>query len=150
MFTAMGYTEELDAYYFYKEGIRSPVPKPKQPVPDGLNNLITALEKGQPRGFIRACLALYDCDDKGRAQISDHVDRIDKECVDQGRPKSISLVFKESQTSLLIGASPAYSYAWVKSWADRHSAEHGGRSVVAITWEPPVKRGSVRVDLFDY
>ena len=48
MFTAMGYTEELDAYYFYKEGIRSPVPKPKQPVPDGLNNLITALEKGQP------------------------------------------------------------------------------------------------------
>lgn len=150
MITMMGYTEELDSYYLYKEGKRSPVLKPRQPIPEGLNSLITALEIGQAKGFVRACLALYDRDDVDRTKISENISRIDSECASQGRPKSISLVFNESQTSLLIGASPAHSYAWVKNWADRHSSKHGARTIVAITWEPPISKDSVRVDLFDY
>ncbi len=61
------YTEQIDAWYFAREGVRTvKAPKPVQPIPEHLSLLKRRLERERPHHWLLASVALLDGDQKSR------------------------------------------------------------------------------------
>lgn len=67
LFRLLSYTEPIDAWYFTREGLRSvAAPKPTQPIPPRVANLVRRLEQERPRHWVFGAVALLDGDQKSR------------------------------------------------------------------------------------
>ncbi|MDD5313118.1 MAG: hypothetical protein PHO26_08815, partial [Dehalococcoidia bacterium] len=143
--TPIGYTEELDSYFMYKEGLRSKVPKPKQHIPPNLEKLITMLEKNKPLGFIRAALILLDCDDESRKKIDYHLERIEKEYLVDKKPHSVRWELKDC--ALLVACVPAHMDNMIDEWMNRYIQKNHIHNVVAISYTPNLIDKDIRVKI---
>lgn len=64
------YTEDIDTWYFSRSGtIEREMPKPKQPLPPHLRNLIDRLRDQRPRHWLMGSVCLLIGGDDGREQI---------------------------------------------------------------------------------
>ena len=72
------YTEEIDAWYFTRQGIRTknPVPKPSQEIPEPLAQLLRRLSTERPANWLLASIALLDGNSESRNRWSAGVDHI--------------------------------------------------------------------------
>jgi len=61
LYSLLSYTTIFDDYYFYVLGYRTtPVPKPSQPMPDIMRQILNELEDTRPPGYVDAACALLD------------------------------------------------------------------------------------------
>jgi hypothetical protein len=68
------YTDDFDAYFLYKEGARTiPAPRPAQPLPDPLGQLLDALITTQQQGFTEPCEQLLDLCFDDRSRLAQHL-----------------------------------------------------------------------------
>ena len=64
------YTEDIDRWYFSRSGtIESEVPKPRQPLPPNLRNLIDRLQDERPPHWLMGSVCLLIGGDDGREQL---------------------------------------------------------------------------------
>lgn len=80
----MSYTDDLDAYYLYQQGIRqTPAAKPRQAIPPRMASIIESLERNRPPGFLETALLLLDLSSEARVQfdegVTDILDRTRKD-----------------------------------------------------------------------
>jgi len=144
--TTLGYTEDLDSYFMFKEGLRSEIPKPKQQMPPNFEKLITMLEENRPPGFVRAALLMLDCDDESRKKIDGHLERIEEECLADKKSHSFSWELKDR--ALLIACVPAHIEDIIQEWGSRYIRDHHISNVIAISYTPKLTDGDIRVKVF--
>lgn len=84
--TLLSYTEDIDAWYFTRQGARkkNPAPKPSQKIPRSLNLFLRRLARERPRNWLIASIALLDGDDESRNLWADGVERIRSKVDSQG------------------------------------------------------------------
>jgi hypothetical protein len=139
-----GYTEELDSYYLYKEGLRSEVPKPRQQMPGTFEWLLTALEKSMPLGFVNASVSLLDCSERTRGDIAGHIERMEKEFAQDGRSHSASLTFDESSWALLLACvAGELNSPSLDRWARSYITDKGFNRAIVIVWKFPILNGEI-------
>ena len=67
----LSYTTEFDDYYLYEQGQRStPAPKPRQPMPEYMRQLLRELEEQQPPGYLTGALILLDMSTQSREEFA--------------------------------------------------------------------------------
>lgn len=67
----LSYTTEFDDYYLYEQGQRStPAPKPRQPMPNFMRQLLTEIEKVHPPGYLTGALILLDMSGESREKFA--------------------------------------------------------------------------------
>lgn len=73
----MSYTEDIDAWYFTRQGIRTanPAPKPIQATPESLALFLGRLAEERPANWLIASIALLNGDDESRNLWADGVER---------------------------------------------------------------------------
>jgi hypothetical protein len=92
-------TDELDAYLFYTEGLRSrPAVKPRMKLPNKFRRLIEFMDHEAMDGFIEASIALLELDGKGRKQIPARMEQMRRRSARDQRPHNMSLVFSQPET----------------------------------------------------
>ena len=144
----IGYTEDLDSYYLFKEGVRSEVPKPRQQMPKTFERLITVLESGRPPGFVNASLSLLDCSEKTRADIAQQIERIENEFAQDNRPHSASFIFDDQKAALLLACLHKDDERHINHWASSYIDGKGFKKVTVISWIYPLSNGNIMVRRF--
>jgi len=143
----LGYTEELDSYYLFREGVRSEVSKPCQQMPETFEQLITVLESSRPPDFVEAALALLDCSEETRTEIAQQIERMENEFAQDDKPHTASLVFSDEKSALLLACLHSDDEGQITDWAGSYLRK-GFKTVLTISWEYPLKCGNITVRRF--
>lgn len=143
------YTDELDAYYFWREGERSEVSKPRMKMDPTFQKLILHLETKMPHHFMSACLHLLDSDELTRSGIAAGIRVCEKHFKEDGEQHNAS--FRINGTGLLLGCMENISdyEELIDEWGKRWLDTMGVNKATAICWTPPVGVGDIRVFLFE-
>lgn len=143
----LGYAEDLDSYYLFREGVRTEVPKPRQEIPELFEQLITVLERSRPPAFVEAAIVLLDCSKQTRAQIAEQILRMEKEFSQDDRPHTASLVFSTEESAILLACLHSDDERRITNWAGSY-LRRGFKKVLAISWQYPLKDGNITVRRF--
>lgn len=151
MLMVTGFTEQIDAYYDGLVGWRPKVPKPKQPIPPRIEELLTMLEQQRPRHFLSACLDLLDGDTKARKEINSGLPHLESKFVMRKRSQAMIVCFEKAKQMLVIGCSdhgvcppldgfPFFGEAFRKTKPTK---------ITSVFFEPPLNSGKISVKLYD-
>jgi len=95
-------TDEIDAYYYYKHGIRSkPAEKPRQEMPRRFRRVLEQLDQGRPVGWLKASLALLDMDGYSRDQFAEWLAGLGWESDRDGKFHDRTLIFGNDGVTLM-------------------------------------------------
>ncbi|MFW9804318.1 MAG: hypothetical protein ACFFFC_16800 [Candidatus Thorarchaeota archaeon] len=142
------YTYELDAYYSWLRGERSEVAKPKMHIHPTLQLLISRLETEKPRHFVSACLHLLNGGEETRTAIAEGIKICEMRFKKEKKLNSISL--RINGTGLLLGCMKniAKNKSIIDNWGNKWLRDMDVDRATVICWEPPIKKGKIRVFLF--
>ena len=120
------YTEEIDAWYFTRQGIRTenPAPKPSQEIPEPLKLLLRRLSTERPANWLVASLALLDGGDDWRNSWAEGVERIRSKVHSVGC-SDMSQTFSYLGLTIYVDhqASPSTVRSQARKFAQRKATE---------------------------
>jgi hypothetical protein len=101
-------TDPVDAYYFYKQGLRTdPAPKPRQELPSELRALLDTLHDRARSGYLEASVALLDLDDEARTELMRNIRECREKTEADGEFHNMSmLVHRDGSLGITFMASP--------------------------------------------
>ena len=92
----LSYTTEFDDYYLYELGQRStPAPKPRQPMPDYMRQLLTELEEQHPPGYLTGALILLDMSGESREEFARVAEMQRQRSRNDGKNHDVTLPFND-------------------------------------------------------
>jgi len=143
-------TDELDRYYMCSEA-GLPATKPEVTLPQGLEEIVRAIEENPSRSGTTVLCAILDCDDETRNEIGEHAIRMSAETEADGRPHNAVMIFdKGNGHAILAAASPGpYEEEWLKKCAEKYFREQSVSTVYCVTWVPPLGSPSTRTHVFE-
>ncbi len=107
----LSYTTELDSYFFYKMGARNtPAPRPCQPMPRMMREVLSDLEQHHPPGYLATACALLDMSSEAREQFATSVEKCHQLCKSDGRLHDFTMILGEMEiciTCMFATASSA-------------------------------------------
>ncbi|MFZ1060710.1 MAG: hypothetical protein WAP47_16100, partial [Candidatus Rokuibacteriota bacterium] len=93
------YTTEMDSYYLYVTGDRtSPVPMPRQPMPDLIRRILQELEDHDGEGYVMVSTSLLELGWKERKQVAKYFDIIRSRSARDGKIHDFTLIFSEGRS----------------------------------------------------
>ena len=120
------HTEDIDAWYFTRQGIRTenPAPKPSQQIPEQLEVLLRRLSAERPANWLVASLALLDGGDDWRNSWAEGVERI-RSKVQTAGASDMSQMFSHLGLTIYVDhhANPAVVRTQARKYAQRKATE---------------------------
>ena len=103
-FKLMSYTDEIDAWYFTKQGLRprNPAPRPRQAVPEPLDLLLRRLASERPEHWLIASVALLEGGDDSRNLWADGVERIRSRARSEGWSNTTQMLESRLGVTLFV------------------------------------------------
>jgi len=141
----VGYSEALDSYYLYREGLNSECPKPRQQMPESFERLIRALESGQPPGFVAASLVLLDCSEEARSSIAEQVERTEAAFAGDHTPHTARFMLSDGKSAILLACLDHDRTGEIDTWVDEYVNQSGLKYVTLISWIWPLQSADIRV-----
>lgn len=128
--TLLSHTEDIDAWYFTRQGIRTrnPAPKPSQTIPRSLNLLLRRLARERPRNWLIASIALLEGDDESRNLWADGVERIRSRVDSQGWSNTTQLF--DGRLGITLCADHRYHPATVRREAREYSQQKASEHAI--------------------
>ena len=99
----LSYTTEFDDYYLYEQGQRStPAPKPRQPMPEYMRQLLAELEEQYPPGYLTGALILLDMSGEGREEFARAAEMQRRRSRDDRKNHDVTLPSKDLSTGVSV------------------------------------------------
>ena len=121
------YTEDIDTWYFSRSGtIEREIPKPRQPLPPHLRNLIDRLQHQRPRHWLMGSVCLLIGGDDGREQLDGTYVRL---ASNPGRREADTTLTFEGLCGVTLAVDPTQPVELMGLTGDRYAKdkmkEHG-------------------------
>jgi hypothetical protein len=94
-------TDELEAYYWSKEGLRSPAPKPKRKFPLEIRDILEFLDRKRPAGFISASMLLLDMRETSHQKLASLLSQMRLVAAD-GRLHDFSMLSEDRGVTVMM------------------------------------------------
>lgn len=137
-----GFTEDLDSYYFFLEGKRSKVEKPKLYLPECIDKLLTKLETQQPLHFIELAYILLEINQIAWNSICENITYCETNFIPLIKMPRFTLGFKEQKLILGFSMIPTndidiFSKRWLNNLPKDKSSKDEFSEMVIVYWEVP-------------
>ena len=135
-FQLMSHTDEIDAWYFTKLGLRTqnPAPKPRQAIPEPLDLLLRRLASERPENWLIASVALLDGGDDSRSQWADGVERIRSRTRSEGWSNTTQMLEDRLGVTLYVDhrGTPAAVQRAARDYARQKASQHDMANWIVI------------------
>lgn len=110
------HTDDLDAYYLWKSGVRSKTAKkPAQKMHNHFRRMLEHLDTERPSGFVEASIALLNMAGRERRMVASKLKSLKKDSAKWDRFRDMTLLY----TASLGGADVRYGLTWMTGPAER-------------------------------
>lgn len=103
--TPYAFTEDLDRYYHFQEGIVSSGEKPRLKIPEDYKMLVRKIEATDQIGFSEVTTALLEFSTETMEDILSHIERARQASFSDGRGHDFTLLFPPLSLGLTISTS---------------------------------------------
>jgi len=112
-------TDELDAYYASKQGLRTePAPKPRHLLPPAFLEVLTHLERKRPRGYIAASLTMTSIGGSPQMEVAESWRSCLERSATDGKFHDVS--FTKDGAGITYMTGPPDSYEELRDQLQRH------------------------------
>jgi hypothetical protein len=113
MLQLVGFSDEFDAYYLYREGLRrNPAPKPSMKLPATVQQIIDELETTKGCGRSEVICRLLDMSEESRADLERVIDETRRRVRKDGLTHDVTMITPDCRTGVTFFATkPAFADA---------------------------------------